>query len=136
MAIAAGELVLEIGNDDDVDADLRTAIEKKCGNSLLSDDSQEVVDAVLMWWREEDGDLVDELVDALTFLTETGPIWLMTPKVGRPGHVPPSDIQDAAPTAGLTQTSSFLATSEWTATRLVPRQIGKSKSHSHGEKGK
>jgi hypothetical protein len=127
MAIATGELVLEIGNDSDCDQDFRNAIESKCGNSLLTSDSQEVVDAVILWWREDDGDLVDELVDALTFLTETGPIWLMTPKVGMPGHVEPSDIQDAAPTAGLTQTSSFLATPSWTATRLVPRKSSNKK---------
>jgi hypothetical protein len=66
--------------------------------------------------------LVDELVDALTFLADSGSIWLMTPKAGRPGHVEPSDIQDAAPTAGLSQTVSFAATSDWTATRLVARK--------------
>jgi hypothetical protein len=53
----------------------------------LGSDSDEVVDGVLLWFREDDGDLVDELVDALTYLTETGPIWLLTPKVGVDGHV-------------------------------------------------
>ena len=79
-------------------------------------------DAVLVWWREDDGDLVDELVDALTFLTENGPIWLLTPKAGREGHVEPSDIQDAAPIAGLSQTISFAAGADWTATKLVARK--------------
>jgi hypothetical protein len=42
-----------------------------------------VVDAVVLWWRDEDGDLVDGLVDALTDLVGGGAIWLLTPKVGR-----------------------------------------------------
>ena len=99
----------------------------KSGSALLNDDSDEVVDAVLLWFREEDGDLVDELVDALTYLSETGPIWLMTPKVGQEGHVEAADIQDAAPTAGLTQTVSFLASTNWSATRLVARKSGSPK---------
>ena len=68
---------------------------------------------------------MDDLVDALTYLSESGPIWLLTPKVGIDGHVEPSDIQDAAPTAGLTQTVSFLAAHDWTATKLVARKSGR-----------
>jgi hypothetical protein len=127
MGIASGQLILEVGFDDDCDLDLREAIVAKSGSALLNDDSDEVVDAVLLWFREEDGDLVDELVDALTYLSETGPIWLMTPKVGQEGHVEAADIQDAAPTAGLTQTVSFLASTNWSATRLVARKSGSAK---------
>jgi len=127
MGIASGQLILEVGFDDDCDLDLREAIVAKSGSALLNDDSDEVVDAVLLWFREEDGDLVDELVDALTYLSETGPIWLMTPKVGQEGHVEAADIQDAAPTAGLTQTVSFLASTNWSATRLVARKSGSPK---------
>ena len=123
MGIAPGDLIIEIGfYPDDCDLDFRSAVEAKCGSSLLDEDSQEIVDAAIIWWREDDGDLVDELVDALTFLTETGSLWLMNPKMGQPGHTEPSDIQDAVPTAGLTQTVSFVATPKWTATRLVPRK--------------
>jgi len=127
MGIASGQLILEVGFDDDCDLDLRAAIVAKSGSALLNEDSDEVVDAVLLWFREEDGDLVDELVDALTYLSETGPIWLMTPKVGQEGHVEAADIQDAAPTAGLTQTVSFLASTNWSATRLVARKSGSPK---------
>ena len=127
MGIASGQLILEVGFDDDCDLDLRAAIVAKSGSALLNEDSDEVVDAVLLWFREEDGDLVDELVDALTYLSETGPIWLLTPKVGQEGHVEAADIQDAAPTAGLTQTVSFLASTNWSATRLVARKSGSPK---------
>ena len=127
MGIASGQLILEVGFDEDCDLDLREAIVAKSGSALLNEDSDEVVDAVLLWFREEDGDLVDELVDALTYLSETGPIWLLTPKVGQEGHVEAADIQDAAPTAGLTQTVSFLAYTNWSATRLVARKFGSPK---------
>jgi len=49
----------------------------------------------------------------------------LTPKVGLEGHVEPSDIQDAAPTAGLTQTVTFLVAQDWTATKLVARKSGR-----------
>jgi len=85
----------------------------------------EVVDSVVIWWREDDGDLIDELVDGLTYLAESGSLWLLTPKAGRAGHVEPSDIQDAAPIAGLSVTSSLPVASDWTATKLVARKSTK-----------
>ena len=118
----AGDLILEVGHGPDCDEALRTAVVAKVGSPLLASDSEEVVDGVMLWFREDDGDLVDELVDALTFLSEDGDIWLLTPKVGRDGHVEASDIQDAAPTAGLSQTVSFAAGVDWVATRLVARK--------------
>jgi len=125
MGIEPGFLILEVGHDSDAAEDLRSALKTRTGSELLGYDSTEVVDAVIIWWREGDGDLVDELVDALTFLAEAGSIWLLTPKLGRPNHVEPSDIQDAAPTAGLSQTSSFAASADWTATRLIARKSGR-----------
>ena len=125
LGLIPGELILEVGYDSDSDDHLRRAIEKKIGTTLLSGHLDEVVDAVILWWREGDGDLVDDLVDALTYLSENGPIWLLTPKVGIAGHVEPSDIQDSAPTAGLTQTVSFLVAPNWTATKLVARKSAK-----------
>lgn len=125
LAIENGQVLLEIGADSDCDKELQSAICSRTGNEFIHGDPNEVVDAVILWWREEDGDLVDQLVDALTFLSETGPIWLLTPKMGRSGYVEPSDIQDGAPTAGLSQTVSFSAGADWTATRLVARRANR-----------
>ena len=122
LGFEEGQLILEVGRGIDCDSDLRSAVEDKTKTSFIENEAHEVVDAVILWFRENDGDLIDELVDALTYLSEDGPIWLMTPKVGRPGHVEPSDIQDGANTAGLSQTSTFAASSDWTATRLVARK--------------
>src|SRR3984885_2390872 len=83
LGIKPGQVVQEIGYDDDCDEQLREAISR--------------VDSV-------------ELVDG-------GYIWLLTPKAGRPGHVEPSDIGEAAPTAGLSQTSSVSAARDWSGTR-------------------
>ncbi len=125
MGFAAGELILEVGYGPDCDDVLRSEIVAITGTQLLEGETTEVVDAVILWWRDGDGDLVDELMDALTYLTETGPIWVLTPKLGRDGHVESSDIQDAAPIAGLSQTSTLAVAKDWTATRLVARKAGK-----------
>jgi hypothetical protein len=125
MGFEPGELVLELGRGSDSDDSLRSAISAITGTALIEDETNEVVDAVLIWWRDGDGDLEDELVDALTYLSETGPIWVLTPKAGRDGHVEPSDIQDAAPNVGLSQTSTLAVAKDWSATRLVARKTTK-----------
>ena len=125
MGFAAGELVLEVGYGPDCDDVLRSEIAAMTGTELIEGQTTEVVDAVILWWRDGDGDLVDELMDALTYLTETGPIWVLTPKLGRDGHVESSDIQDAAPIAGLSQTSTIALAQDWAGTRLVARKVGK-----------
>lgn len=119
LALSAGQVVQELGYDDDVDHDLREEVEAATGTELLDEGAQEVVDAVLLWWRDGDGDLVDALVDALTTLDDAGVVWLLTPKAGRPGHVPPSDVEEAAPTAGLHSTSTVSPSRDWVAARLV-----------------
>jgi hypothetical protein len=119
LGISAGQVVQEIGYDDDVDADLRAGVAALSGNELVDDDYDDVVDVALLWWREDDGDLVDALVDAIGILADQGVVWLLTPKPGREGHVESSDISDAAPTAGLQATSTISASRDWQGTRLV-----------------
>jgi hypothetical protein len=125
MGFAKDDLVLEVGHDSDCDSTIRDQIMAITGTAFLEGSTSEVVDGVLLWWRDGDGDLVDELMDGLTYLSETGPIWVLTPKAGRAGHVEPSDIQDAAPIAGLSQTSTIALAGDWAATRLVARKAGK-----------
>ncbi len=112
-----------------VDQSLLDDVAERAGTELImTDDSDEVVDIVLLWWREGDGDLVDALVDSLTNLGDSGVVWLLTPKAGRDGHVEPSDIDEAAPTAGLSSTRSTSAAPEWSGTRLVSPKAVKGKS--------
>jgi hypothetical protein len=122
MGITAGMVVQELGYDDDVDDELRLAIEELIGDEMVDEDSDEVVDCVLLWYREYDGDLVDVLVDAIAPLADNGFIWLLTPKRGLDGYVEPSDIAEAAPTAGLSQTSLATPSPTWAAARLVSRK--------------
>jgi hypothetical protein len=124
MGIKAQMIVMEIGYDDDVDVDLRDQIEDATGEEIVDEDSDEVVDVVLLWFRDGDGDLADALVDAIAPLADTGCIWLLTPKRGRPGYVEPSDIAEAAAIAGLSQTLIQTAGKDWSAARLVGRKAG------------
>jgi len=133
LGIEPGAVVQVVGvdspNGQAVDRDLLDDVAARTGNALITtDDSDDVVDVVLLWWREGDGDLVDALVDSLTNLAESGVVWLLTPKAGRDGHVEPSDIDEAAPTAGLSSTRSTSAAPEWSGTRLVAPKAARSKS--------
>jgi hypothetical protein len=118
LGIEKDQVVQELGWDEDTDDDIRVDIEDASGSELLDEDADEVVDVVLLWWRDDDGDLVDRLMDAITPLAEDGVIWVVTPKTGKPGHVQPAEIAESAPTAGLMQTSSANL-GDWIASRLV-----------------
>lgn len=125
MGFVAGQVVLEIGHDEDADEELRTAIETAAGSEMVGTDFGDVADVVVLWWREDDGDLVDALVDGLSAITSGGVVWLFTPKAGREGHVEPSEIGEAARTAGLSSTKSMSAAPEWAGTRLVAPKLGR-----------
>ena len=126
LGFVDGQMVEELGWDEDCDDDLRIDIEDVTGNELVDQEAGEVVDVVIQWWRDEDGDLVDGLLGALSDLAPGGVVWLFTPKVGRPGHVDPSDIADAALTAGLSTTTTVSAADDWSGTKLVaPKSVGR-----------
>ena len=124
MGFEQGQVIQELGWDSDVDEGLRDAIMDAIDADLV-EDALEAVDSVLLWWREEDGDVGDGLVDALRDLSSTGHIWLMTPKVGRPGYVAPADIAEGTATAGLVLASPVSVSSEWQAQRIVRPRTGK-----------
>jgi hypothetical protein len=109
LGVEPGMVVQELGYDEDVDEELREAVAERCGSDLVGEDSDEVVDVVLLWWREGDGDLVDALVDAIGPLAESGVVWLLTPK------------------AGLQQTSSISAAPDWAGARLVAPKAARSR---------
>lgn len=108
-------------------ARLREGIEATIGQELVDEDYDDVADVVLLWFRDEDGDLTDALVDAIGLIEDGGTVWLLTPKTGRDGYVEPSDINEAAQTAGLAQTKSINAGKDWTGSRLVTPKGAKAK---------
>lgn len=118
MGLAAGQLVQELGWDEDVDDALRLSIEDTVQEAMV-EEALEAVDVVLLWWRDDDGDVADGVVDALTDLKDDGIVWLLTPKVGREGHVDPADVSEAAVTSGMTLTSSADVSEDWSASKLV-----------------
>lgn len=122
LGFSAEQIVQEYGWDDDVDEDLRATVEAVVGSELEDEDYTGVVDAVILWWREDDGDLTDALVDTLGTLAEGSSIVLLTPRPGRDGEVDPSEVDEAATTAGLHTSGSVMCSDEWVATRLAARK--------------
>jgi hypothetical protein len=107
-----------VGWDDDCDEELLAALRSAVAEVVL-EDAGEVVDAVLVFWREEDGDLADGLLDALAMLAHGGAVWLATPKPGRSGHLAGSDVKEAVQVAGLQATSTIGLGGHWQAARLT-----------------
>lgn len=124
MGLRPGQVVQEIGWDSDVDEGFREALMDAIDADLV-EDAIEAVDAVMLWWRADDGDVGDALVDSLRDLSSTGHIWLMTPKVGRDGYVDAADINEGAVIAGLVVSSPAPVSADWQALKIVRPRTGR-----------
>lgn len=124
LGVKPDMIVQELGWDEDADSSISEAIEDVIGEELLDYDTDELCDIVLLWWREDDGDLVDGLVDATRSLADTGTIWLLTPAPDKPGAVEPGEINESSQLAGLTSTTADRF-GEWQAAALVARGSSK-----------
>lgn len=113
LGISEGMVALESGWDEDCDSAISESIESVLGEDFLEEESDELVDAVVMWWRDEDGDLVDGLVDALRPLSEGGRIWLLTPGAGKQGTIAPG------------KSLSLLSLQAWSRPRRNASAIGR-----------
>ena len=69
LGLKPGMVVQELGWDEDVDDSVREMIENAIDSDMVDGDHGDVVDLVFLWWRDDDGDLVDALVDSLTDLS-------------------------------------------------------------------
>lgn len=118
LGLELGLVVQELGWDEDVDADLRDDIMDIIDAEMI-EEPVEAVDVVVLWWREEDGDVADGLVDAMTDLTDSGYIWLLTPKVGRPGFISAASLAEGVTIAGLSLTNTVSLAPDWQATKVV-----------------
>lgn len=119
LGFVAEQIVQEFGWDDDVDNDFRFAVEDIVGSDLEDEDYTGETDAVLLWWRSDDGDLTDTLVDMVGVLPDGGFIVVLTPKHGDGGAVDATEIDEAAGTTGLHSAGAFPAAPQWRATKLV-----------------
>lgn len=124
LGFAQGQVVQEVGWNDDVDNDLRFAIEDVVGTELEDEDWTGGADAVLLWWRQDDGDLVDALVDTVGMLEKGGFVALVHPRIGHEGSVDPAEMQEAAAMTGLHETGALAAGPDWRASRLVAPRTG------------
>lgn len=124
FGLTQGQVVQEIGWDTDVDESVRTDVMDAIDADLV-EETEDAVDVVLLWWREDDGDIVDGLVDSLTDLSPEGHILVLTPKVGRPGAVDPADLAEGASTAGMALTSTTNAGPDWQAHKIVRTRGGR-----------
>ena len=122
LGFARDQVVQEFGWDTDVDDDFRFAVEDVCGAEVEDEDFTGGADAVLLWWREGDGDLGDALVDMVGVLEDGGFVVLLTPKATGE-EVDASDIDEAAVTAGLHAAGTFNPSAQWRAHKLVAPRV-------------
>jgi hypothetical protein len=119
MGLRAGDLVQQLGELDGIDQAIVDDIVAVTGEEFVGSESDDIVDVVLLWFREGDGDLVDTLVDARRQLEDSGAIWLLTPKATREGHVEAADILESVATAGLAETSTVSLGTDWNGVKLT-----------------
>lgn len=118
LGLTEGMVVEELGWDDDVDEAFRQAVMEVIDSDLL-EESPDAVDAVILWLRQEDGDVMELLIDSLTDLSSDGLLWALTPKIGRSGYVSHSDLAEGVVAAGLSLTTTATVSKDWSAHRIV-----------------
>lgn len=125
LGFTPGQVVQEFYYDEDVDQDLRRAVEKDIDGEMVDFDFNELVDGVIVWWRQDDADqedLTDVLLDAAANLDDSGgTIWVLSPKPGRPSSVQVRDITEAAKVAGLKAASAISVGEDWAGMELIAR---------------
>ena len=119
FGFSRGDIIQEWLWDDDVDDSIRASIEELTGEDLVDEDYDSAVDGVIIWWRDGDDEdaLSDTIVDAYAVLGEDGPLWVLTPKPGRPGAASSSTVQSAAKTAGMNAATPLTVSSDWNGIR-------------------
>lgn len=122
LGFASGQIVIEIGDDDDVDEGFRELVEQTVGSPLEGDGYDGVFDAVVLWFRDGDGDLTDDLVGLVADVEDGGFIVLLTPSAASSGQVAAQDIQEACSTSGLTASGRVPVGDDWVAQRLAGRR--------------
>ncbi|GAB3477004.1 DUF3052 family protein [Nocardiopsis coralliicola] len=119
LGIEPGQTVQEAGGGGDVDHGLREAVEARSGSELVDADDGSITDVALLWFRQDDGDLADALIDAIVSVGGSGTVWLLIPGAEDEGHVPPEDVAGAVRDAGLVQTASSSASAAWSGYGLT-----------------
>ncbi|MFC3965012.1 DUF3052 family protein [Nocardia jiangsuensis] len=118
FGFARGQLVREIGCADDADREVRGRVEAITGRSLTGSGGHRCPDGLLVWLRAGEGDPVQVLLGCGEAMTARSRLWVLTPKVDRPGHLDPLAVVDAAGRAGLHRVGRVDVFDDWNATGL------------------
>lgn len=121
LGLEPGQIVIEYGYSDDVEEDVRTAVEALTEGPLEDESYDGLVDVVLAWWRDGDGDLADDLMDALTTMEDGGFVVLLTPGTKREDRIDAHVIQEACTTCSMSA-SGVVQLGEWVGQRLTGRR--------------
>lgn len=116
------QIIQEFGYDDDVAGDFREAVEEAAGGPMEDEDYTGAADAVVLWWRDGDGDLGDALADLTGLLEDEGFVVLLTPARGESGEVEAALVDEASDAAGLHGAGALLVGEGWRAHRLMARK--------------
>lgn len=122
LGFVAEQVVQEYGYDTDVDDEFRFAVEDAVGAELEDEDYTGAADAAVLWWRADDGDLADGLVDVIGTLAEGGFVVVLSPRPGHPGSIEAADLDEAAQATGFHTAGQLPVGGEWIATRVLSRR--------------
>ncbi|MFC8045522.1 DUF3052 family protein [Nocardia sp. NPDC057353] len=124
FGFARGQVVREIGYAEDADRELRGRVEAITGRVLTGPGGTRCPDGLLVWLRADGTDPVELLLGCGEAMTPRTRLWVLTPKVDRPGHLDPLAVVDAAGRAGLNWVGRVDVFDDWNATglRLFRRQ--------------
>ncbi len=122
-----GDVIQEWLWDDDVSDSIRDRIMTLTGEDLVDEDYGAAVNGVIIWWRDGDDEdaLADTIVDAYAVLGGDGPLWVLTPKPGRPGAASSITVQSAATTAGMNAATPLTVSDDWNGIHLTPYGKGR-----------
>ena len=123
LGFEADLVVRELGLADDADQGLRTSITSAIGADMVDTSYDEEVDAVVLWLREGDGDLLATLVDASAGLAPSSLVLVLTPTAGHPGYIERSDMFEISETASHSITNPTAIGTRWSAWRMVTPNV-------------
>lgn len=105
---------------DDVDEGLRQAIYRVTNTDFVDEDDMGGVDGAIIWWRDGDNndELTDVIMDALSNLTSNKSLWIFTPTPHQPGACSLSAIQDSARAVGMSAERPLPLNDKWNAIKL------------------
>ncbi|MEV6251086.1 DUF3052 domain-containing protein [Streptomyces sp. NPDC051742] len=125
LGFQPGQVVQEFGYDEDTDQQFREAIKEVTGKELVDEEYADLVDAVIIWFRDDNERLADVLGDASGLVEDGAPLWLLTPKTGREKYIDSEVIHVATSATGLLQVGSVSAGKDWSGLRLAPREASR-----------